>query len=122
MFKAGTQAVRIGIAAYILPVMFVYSPSLLYQGDIAKSLPAAVTAVIGIISLASAVQGYFITQSRWYERVMMGAVALALIKPGYTTDLVGAVLLVAVVLLQTIRARVNPIKAILGKTSTITSA
>jgi TRAP transporter 4TM/12TM fusion protein len=115
MFKTGFQAMQIGIASYIIPVMFVYSPQLLYQGDVASSLQAGITAAFGIIALASSVQGYFITQSRWYERICMAAVALLLIKPGLSTDAVGAALLAAVMLLQCLRAKRSPWAGILGK-------
>lgn len=115
MMRAGLQAVQIGISAYILPAMFVYNPSLLYQGDLMATLPAAFTAAIGIVALASGVQGYLVTKSYWFERIMMLSTALLLIKPGSYTDIVGFAIIAIVVLLQTIRAKVNPLKAILGR-------
>jgi TRAP transporter 4TM/12TM fusion protein len=115
MWKTGITAVQIGIAAYILPIMFVYNPSLLYQGDLFKSLTAAVSAAIGIIALASAVQGFLIARSHWYERVAMGVIALLFLKPGFVTDAIGLSVLALIVLLQTTRIKTSPIKALLGR-------
>jgi TRAP-type uncharacterized transport system fused permease subunit len=68
------------------------------QGTMLHIVAAVVTGVVGIAMLASAVQGYLLgANARWYQRVMMGIGALALIKPGPVSDLVGIGLLAVVV-------------------------
>jgi len=86
----GLIAFRLALAGFLLPFMWIYNPALLMQGDIGNILVAAVTGIVGVLSLASAVQGYLLGGfARWYERMFMGVAALALINPGLVTDLVG---------------------------------
>jgi TRAP-type uncharacterized transport system fused permease subunit len=88
--KVGWTAVRLGIAAYIVPYIFVYAPQLLLIGTWNEVLLAIPTALIGTYALARGVQ---LTTAHPVERLLMLAAALCLIKPGIYTDLLGGVLL-----------------------------
>jgi TRAP transporter 4TM/12TM fusion protein len=88
--RTGMIAFRLAIAGFMMPFMWVYNPALLMHGDAGNILIAVASAMIGILSLASAVQGYFLgTIARLYERLLLGTAAVALINPGVVTDLVG---------------------------------
>jgi TRAP transporter 4TM/12TM fusion protein len=88
--RTGLVAFRLALAGFILPFLWVYNPALILQGDLANIILAAGTAIVGILSLAGAVQGYlFSSTARWYERILLAAGALMLIKAGLTTDLIG---------------------------------
>lgn len=89
----GLIAFRLSLAGFILPFMWVYNPALISKGSGVDIALAAGSALIGIVALAGAVQGYLFGRARWYERLLLGAGALALIKPGIGTDLVGIGLL-----------------------------
>jgi TRAP transporter 4TM/12TM fusion protein len=92
--RTGLIAFRIALAGFVLPFMWVYNPALILKGELPEILLAIVTSIAGIVSLASAAQGYlFGTGARWYLRIFMGGAALSLIMPDLTTDLVGAGLL-----------------------------
>ena len=52
MWKVGFTAVKIGIAGYIVPYMFVYGRALLMMGSWEKVLQATITACIGTVCLA----------------------------------------------------------------------
>ncbi|MGE0312776.1 MAG: TRAP transporter permease [Lautropia sp.] len=83
-------AVKLGLTGYIIPFMFVAAPSLLMIGDAGTVALAATTATIGVICLAAGLHGYFFWgPTRWWERVMLVAAALVLIKPGWLTDVMG---------------------------------
>lgn len=88
--ETGLIAFKIALAGFLLPFVWVYNPALLLQGDAIEIILATISAVVGIVALASAVQGYLPAgRSRWYQRLLMGCGALALIKPGVVTDLLG---------------------------------
>jgi TRAP transporter 4TM/12TM fusion protein len=86
----GVVAFKIALAGFLLPFMWVYNPALLLQGGPLEVAVAVATGALGIVTLASAVQGYlFGTRSGWHHRLLLGFGALALIKPGVTTDVAG---------------------------------
>ncbi len=92
-WKTGLQAARLGIVGYIVPFMFVYDQALILQGSMGEILVAAVTAIVGAVAVAAAMQGYLLGRAYWWERLLMGAASLALIYPGLETDLIGLVVL-----------------------------
>lgn len=97
MWRTGWEAVRIAAPTYIVPFMFVYEPSLLLIGDWHTSLLAFVTACIGVMCFASALQGYLAgREAKVWERALLFAAAVLLIKPGLVTDAIGLALLAAV--------------------------
>lgn len=98
--RTGFTATRLGIAAYLVPFMFVYGPALLLQDSAAAIGLALVTAVTGTFALAAACQGWLLVRATVVERALLGASAVLLIKPGAITDVVGLVLLGACVLWQ----------------------
>jgi TRAP-type uncharacterized transport system fused permease subunit len=77
------------MAGYIIPFMFIYGPELMLIGSPLEILWATMTATVGIIFLAAAVQRCMHQEARWYEMLLFFAAALLLIKPGLTTDLLG---------------------------------
>jgi TRAP transporter 4TM/12TM fusion protein len=101
--QVGFTAVRLGIAAFIVPYMFVYGPALLLKGDLGSVLWAVVTSLIGITTLAAAMERWFIGEpASWIQTGLLFASALLLIKPGLTTDLIGLGLLGVVIILWTV--------------------
>lgn len=122
--KTGFQAMKIALAAFIVPYIFAYNPSLLLikQGSMIESgvieyasfleiVPVIFTAILGIICLASSVENYLIIKSRIYERIPMAIAAIALLFPEYISDIIGIVVLTFVVISQTLRKKKQGIKA-----------
>jgi len=95
-WKTSFIALRMGLAAFIVPFMFFYSPLLLGQGDLASVLQVLVTASIGVILLACATEGWLGATLNWLLRALTLVAALCLITPGTVTDLIGLGLGVAV--------------------------
>ncbi len=89
----GFIAFRLSLAGFILPFMWVYNPALIMKGSGFDIAVAVASGLAGIVALAGSVQGYLFGRARWHERVLLGAGAMALIKPGLTTDMIGAGLL-----------------------------
>jgi TRAP transporter 4TM/12TM fusion protein len=105
MWASGWAAMRAAAPAYIVPFMFVYEPALLMIGDWQTTLHATITATVGTIVLSAGFFGYLLRACVMWERVMLVAAALMLIKPGWITDLIGVGLLGVVVAAQWVALR-----------------
>jgi len=89
MWTSGWAAMRAAAPAYIVPFMFVYEPSLLLIGDWTASVLATISATAGVILLAAGLFGYFLRPAALWQRALLVAAALLLIKPGWISDLAG---------------------------------
>ena len=87
--KTGYVAWKFALAAFFLPYMFVYNPSLLLMGDVGECILASVSSMIGAVCLAASVVGYLNRKLTLFWRTVAFAAALLLIKPGWITDLIG---------------------------------
>jgi TRAP transporter 4TM/12TM fusion protein len=105
MWMTGWAAMRAAAPAYIVPFMFVYEPALLLIGDWTTSLHAAATATLGVILLSAGLFGYLLRPATMWQRAILVAAALLLIKPGWITDLIGLLLAASVAAVQLISNR-----------------
>lgn len=103
--EVGFIAFRLGVAAYIVPFMFVYSPALLMQGGAGRVILALVTSLVGTLALASASEGWLFGRLGAPGRVLLALAAVLLIKQGVQTDLIGLCILAGVGALQFWRNR-----------------
>ncbi|MBO8159904.1 TRAP transporter permease [Thermosyntropha sp.] len=88
--KTGINAAKLAIAAFIVPYIFVMSPVLLMiNAHLSQVLLAVLTAVVGMIGVAAAVSGYFVTYGRFYDRIIFFIGGLLMISPGLRTDILG---------------------------------
>ena len=55
---------------------------------------------MGCICLAASLHGWLRSLLSWWERILLAAAALLLIKPGMVTDLIGFALLAGILLYQ----------------------
>jgi TRAP-type uncharacterized transport system fused permease subunit len=105
MWMTGWAAMRAAAPAYIVPFMFVYEPALLLIGDWTTSLHAATTATLGVILLSAGLFGYLLRPATMWQRAILVAAALLLIKPGWVTDLAGLLLAASVAAVQLVSSR-----------------
>ncbi len=100
--KTGITATRLAIAAFIIPFVFAYSPSILFVGDVVwyNVILIALTATIGMIGVAAGLSGYLVRPMNLIERVLTIAGGLCLIIPGTLTDVIGLGLIALAVVLQ----------------------
>jgi TRAP-type uncharacterized transport system fused permease subunit len=85
-------ACRFALAAFIVPFFFVYGPELLLVGSVVDIVVAAVTAVVGVILLAAAAEGYWRGSLRWWSRLIAAAAGLCFIAPSIAAAAVGLAL------------------------------
>ena len=109
----GMNAVRLGVAAYIVPYMFVYNPVLVLINTGDWSLPvfvihilqALATALIGMIGLATGFTGYFRIMCKTWERVALFVGGLMMVVPESISDIIGFLVIVSIWMLQTARMK-----------------
>lgn len=88
--KTGWYSFKLGIAAYIVPFIFVYQPALIAQGGgVVETVVAALTAVVGVYGLAVAVEGWCTGKAKIYERILWAIGGVCMLIPGTVTDFVG---------------------------------
>ncbi|MBS3670741.1 TRAP transporter permease [Vreelandella boliviensis] len=80
---------KIGLAAFIVPFMFFYSPAMLMEGSPMQILRVGLTATLGIVLLSGMVQKWFFGPVNLVQRLVMLVGALFLIYGGIYTDIVG---------------------------------
>lgn len=108
--KTGVQAFKLAIAGFIVPYIFAIDSHLILVDTVVGStvtfipiyqaLPTIITAILGIFCLATAVEGYMVTPTKIYERIILLGAALMLLKPGLLSDGLGLGVLILIYLLQ----------------------
>jgi len=99
--KAGVNASKLAVAAFLVPYIFVYNPSmLLIDAHPLQIAQIAVTSVIGIIGVSSAVSGFLLTEETLLERLLFLFGGVMMVTPGSFTDLLGFAVLLAGVFIQ----------------------
>ncbi len=88
-WKTAFISMKMGLAVFIVPFMFFYSPLLLGQGTLLQILPVLATALVGVILLACATEGWFGRPIGWALRAPLFVAAILLIVPEAITDVVG---------------------------------
>ena len=57
--KTGLEAMRLGWVAYVIPMLFIFSPALLMQGSLVEIAIAFTVTVIGVYFISVSIVGYF---------------------------------------------------------------
>jgi TRAP-type uncharacterized transport system fused permease subunit len=113
--KTGFLSLKLALAGFIVPFMFIYSPAMLMIDPTglavtAKDFPlppiidiitVVLTSITGVLALSAALEGYFKSDMSPVTRVILAIGALLLIYPGITTGLVGGVIVIAIAILNT---------------------
>jgi TRAP transporter 4TM/12TM fusion protein len=103
VWKTGWKAFQLGIAAYIVPYMFVFNPGILTMGTPSDVALGILTSVTGVFCIAFFVEGYLWTNATWLERGCTLVAAFLLIMPKASTVIPGLALMVLVITLQRVR-------------------
>ena len=109
--KTAFTSTKLAIGAFIVPYVFALNPAMLFVNTtIPEVILICVTSVIGIFGVSAALEGYFITQMKWYERIVSAIGGLLLINPGIVTDFIGLGLIGAVLVVQIISKKSHALK------------
>ena len=104
--KTGLQSVKLSIAGFIVPFMFVYSPQLmLIDTTWAEGIWVTLSACLGVFLIAVTAEGYLYAPVNGFYRIITAAGALCLIESGIITDIFGLVVLALIIFLQKKKAK-----------------
>ena len=105
VWETGGEAVRLGIAAFVIPFAFVFNPGLLLQGELIDMVFAIITAVFGAAFFAMGIRGYAFLALNRTQRLTIFAAACLAIAPGLFIPFAGLVLGGAILLPQWVIGR-----------------
>lgn len=102
-FRTGVSAFTLGIGKLMVPMVFVYAPTMLIvlpeYFTITSFLQVSLTCALGVFIIATAVAGYFLTPLGVIARICMAVGGLLLVAPSLNSDLL-ALLIVLPMFLQ----------------------
>ncbi len=96
----GHEAIKLGIAAYIVPFLFAYHPELPLQGEFLGTLHAVITALIGISLIAIGIEGFLFRELHWIKRIILLLGGLGALIPGWISDFIGLALGISILLIE----------------------
>ncbi|WP_374723936.1 TRAP transporter permease [Calidifontibacillus erzurumensis] len=104
--RTGVEASRLAIAAFLIPYIFVFSPSLfLIDTTFIQAAMVIITSIIGMTGLGAGAIGYFRCNMNIFERLLGIVGGLLLIYPGGFTDLIGLGLLAVLLASQIMKSK-----------------
>lgn len=107
-FKTGVIASKLAVAGFLVPYMFVLnSQMLLIDVSFFGMIQVIATSIIGMIGIGSALTGYLLTDTAWYERIVLVISGILLVYPGYTADVLGGVIFCIIYMLQKKKQRMT---------------
>jgi len=104
-FSTGFTAIRIGLAGFVLPFMFVFGTPLLLIGTAFEIFTVTITALIGVSALAAALVGYLRAPMKMVERLILGLGALSMVYSSMLTDIFGITLILTIISIHIFRTR-----------------
>ncbi len=106
--KTAFTSTKLAIGAFIVPYVFALNPAMLFiNTTVPEVILICITSFIGIFAVSSALEGYFLHNMRWYERIVVAIGGLLLIYPGIVTDIIGVALVGIVLAIQIITKKKN---------------
>jgi len=104
-WKTSWTALKMGLATFLVPFMFFYSPVLLMQGPWLGIVQATISGGIGVWFLAGSTEGWFGGKLAMPLRVILFFAALNLLHPGGASDFIGLGIGLPIYLWQRLRLR-----------------
>ena len=92
--KTAFQAMKLGFVIYFIPFFFVFNPALILQGDFSETIILFTKCLIGILFLASGLEGYLMRMGvlRVFERVLFFAGGFMIALPVWKFSVIGILL------------------------------
>jgi len=122
-WQTGWTAMRLGIAAYIVPFIFALHPPLIFIGTFREIFIAILTAVIGVMLLSTGCAGYLFRPLSWTKRGLFWLASLLLLIPNWSgiwliADAAGLLLGVGLVVWE--RWKASPLRTAQAEPSSAT--
>lgn len=117
--RTGWQSLKLALAGFVIPFIFVYNPNMLII-DInnavitANSFPlpavteiisVCVTSILGVIGLSAAIEGYFKHSINNIFRIILAVGSVLLISPEFISDIIGITILAIMLIINLKQAK-----------------
>lgn len=109
--KTGLKGFTFAMVGFMVPFVFVYNPAILLDGTVMEIIIGVAQLFVGTFFLAVVVAGFFKRELKVIERVLLFVASLLLIAPETISSIIGLVLGVCVLMLDTILSKKNSAKA-----------
>lgn len=111
-FRTGISAFTLGLGKVVAPMAFVYAPVLLFVSstgfDLWEFTYTAISCILGVLALSTAVVGYWKTHIGVVMRVLLALAGLVFIAPSLEADFVAALIAAPAVISQLFARRSTP--------------
>ncbi len=104
---AGTDAMRAGVQAwkfakglYLIPLLMVYAPGIMFAGSAGDIAVDLLRGLLGLWAFAAALEGYLFREAHYYERLFLAAAGAGLFWPALPVNVAGMLSLLVAVLLN----------------------
>ena len=100
--KTGWQTFKLALGGFLVPMIFINSPDLLFCDGLVTIwvIEKIVTAVIGVMLLSTAVEGWMLTKMQRWQRAVVAVAAILMVIPTTLTDVIGVTVMVVTGLSQ----------------------
>lgn len=107
--KTCVQSIRLAIAGFVLPFMFLYRPAILFGlGGIAPWAWATLMVIVFLFTFILTCENFFLAKLSVLERVLAGSACVCCLLPVYILDFAGLALTGALIALHLVRNRKSP--------------
>jgi TRAP transporter 4TM/12TM fusion protein len=103
--QTGFSSFRLGFAKYIIPIVFVYVPGMLFVGAPIDIIRNMLMAFIGIFSLTIATEGWLYQRVNLIGRIIMIPVSFMLFMPQLVYNAVGIAVLAGFIVYEKLRIK-----------------
>jgi TRAP-type uncharacterized transport system fused permease subunit len=99
------HAVKLALAAFVVPFVFVFGPELLWKGPLWKTAITFVTAAAALVLLSAAIERYTKWSATWWTRVLLAVGAVCMVTPDLWLTALGIVLCTVAIAANRLQAR-----------------
>lgn len=104
--RTGFISMKLAIAGFIVPFMFVYNSALLLiDTTFTQGLIVVITSIAGVVMLGTAAEGYFMTKMHNVLRVILFGGALLFMNPNLIQDIIGFSIILIVIIVQWLKSK-----------------
>jgi TRAP-type uncharacterized transport system fused permease subunit len=99
------------LPSFLVPFLYVYANELLLVGSIFSIVTTVLSSFIGLGCMAVTFHGYLLRPIGWPERILFLIGGLILVYPYWLTDIIGYLLIGALIYVQLAKNKVRPAAA-----------
>ncbi|WP_368503719.1 TRAP transporter permease [Alkalihalophilus sp. As8PL] len=104
--RTGFISMKLAIAGFIVPFMFVYNDALLLiNTTFVEGAAVTITAIAGVVMLGTAAEGYLFSTIHWVLRAILFGGAILFMNPNMVQDIIGLAIILVVVVWQWRKAK-----------------